>query len=93
MERFLSVCACVTNFQSKTYLSCFKTEFEAVKGKLGLLIKKIKISIPPTGVCSPFSVCPPFLLSQEFQVKVSVCLCVRHQFPKQDISQLFQDGI
>ena len=62
MERFLSVCACVTNFQSKTYLSCFKTEFEAVKGKLGLLIKKIKISIPPTGVCPPFSVCSAFLL-------------------------------
>ena len=35
----LSVRVWVTNFQSNPYLSCFKSEFEALKGKLGLLIK------------------------------------------------------
>ena len=38
MERFLSVCVCVRN-QSNPYLSCLKSEFEAVKDKLGLLIE------------------------------------------------------
>ena len=35
----LSVHVCVTNFQSNPYLSCFKSEFKAVKGKLGLPIE------------------------------------------------------
>ena len=36
----LSVCTCVRHqFSNQPDLSCFKSEFEAVKGKLGLLIK------------------------------------------------------
>ena len=42
----LSVHVCVTNFKSNPYLSCFNSEFEAVKGKLGLSIEHIKISPP-----------------------------------------------
>ena len=36
---------CVTSFQSNPYLSCFKSEFDVVKSKLGILIEYIKTSI------------------------------------------------
>ena len=55
IQNNVSVCLCVTNFQSYPYLSCFKSEFEAEECKLCLLIT------PKT------SACPAFLLSQEFQ--------------------------
>ena len=63
MERFLSVClsvhVCVTNFQSNPYLSCFKSEFEAVKGKLGLPIEYIKISLPQPVYAPPLKCLSP----------------------------------
>ena len=60
MEIFcLCVCLCVTNFQSNPYLSCFKSEFEAVMGKLGLLIELIKTSIPQPVYVPPSVSVPP----------------------------------
>ena len=73
MEKILSVRLCVTNFPSNPYLSCLKSEFEAVMGKLGLFIELIKTSIPPTSVYPPFSVCTPCLVSQVFQVGFPCC--------------------
>ena len=42
MERILCVCLCVTSFQIYPFLSCFKSEFDDVNSKLGLLIEYIK---------------------------------------------------
>ena len=45
MERVVYVCLYVTSFQINPYLGCFKSEFDAVKSKIGLLIEYIKTSI------------------------------------------------
>ena len=72
MKRFLCismwvcacVCVCVLQVIKVTqYLGHFKSKFDAVKNKVGLLLEKIKTSIP-----QPISVYPPFLVSQMFQV-------------------------
>ena len=63
----LSVRLCVTSFQSNPYLSCFMSEFDAAESKLGQLIELTKTSIPPA------SVCPPFLVSQVFQLGFPYC--------------------
>ena len=68
----LSVHVCVTNFKSNPYLSCFNSEFEAVKGKLGLPIEYIKISLPPTSVCPPLKCLSPNFAISGVSSRISI---------------------
>ena len=56
------------------YLRCFKSDFDAVKGKVGLLDEKIEtgygVHSPLTVFATPpLCVCSPVCLSQEFKVR------------------------
>ena len=68
------VCVCATpTIQPNPDVSCFKSEIEAIKGKLGLLIKYIKIRIPQLVCVSPLVSVPLFAISCVLS-RISICI-------------------